>query len=163
MHPLFHSLTTTSLPGTPTSLLWASRPWESISLTSMYAWTHWLMYCGTHRNLWSPQDPWSTCGSESCLQVRSASNYEGYCRKMGVISWFRPKPRIFSMQAKLYKYYKTLKIEYASPKVILKPLNFVPVNNSSLKLCVHVSHLQVSMLLWLFSPTLATTRRTLSS
>lgn len=58
-----------SLQGTLTSLLWANKPWASTSPTSMCVWTRWLMCCTTLRNHWSPPDPWSTCASESCLQV----------------------------------------------------------------------------------------------
>ena len=69
MAPSFLSLITTSPHVTPTSLLWASKPWASTSQTSTCAWTRWLMSSTTPRSLWSPHAPWSTYASESYQPV----------------------------------------------------------------------------------------------
>lgn len=58
-----------SLPGTRISPPWENRPWVFTSPTSTFAWTHLLTSCITPRNHLLPPAPWSTCASESCLQV----------------------------------------------------------------------------------------------
>ena len=59
---------------TRTRVLWVNRLWECLSLIIMYVWIHWLMYCGTLRNLLLLPDLWNTYALESCLQVVTAVN-----------------------------------------------------------------------------------------
>ena len=65
----FRSPTTTSLPGTPTSLPWGSRPWVSTSPISTSVWTPWHTFSITPRNLWSPRAQWNTSASGSSPPV----------------------------------------------------------------------------------------------
>lgn len=57
------------LIGTDFRVLWVSKLWECTLQTSTCGWTPWPTCCITPTNLWSQPDPWSTCGSESCLRA----------------------------------------------------------------------------------------------